>query len=244
MSSGSRLLLLHPVGQDGACWRWLELEHLAELAFTPDLPGHGSNRTRPTTLAATADEVAGELDGELDVVGVAMGAMVAQHVLLRHPERVRSAILFCAHGSANASVYEERARAAAALGMEAVLDSTLERWFTPAAMAATGHPGVAYAREQLLSMDSAAYAASWRAMGAHQTLDALTAVSRPVTVVAGALDKAISVGEGCRLQEWIPRSRFEVIEAPHMAHLERPELVSAAIARHLAWASEGAGKLA
>lgn len=235
-------MLLHPVGQDGACWRWLQLEDLAEVALTPDLPGHGSNLTKPTTLAAAADEIAAELDGEPDVVGVAMGAMVAQHLLLRHPDRVRSAILFCAHGSADASVCEERARASAGLGMAAVLDSTLERWFTPAALAAPGHPGFTYARDHLLSMDPEAYAATWRAMGAHQTLDRLNTVSRPVTVVAGALDRAVSVGEARRLQERIPRSRFEVIEAPHMAHLERPELVSSAIARHLAWASEGAGK--
>lgn len=233
-------MLLHPVGQDSSCWQWLELEDLGVTPVAVDLPGHGSRQGQPASLDEMADSAAAMLEGNFDLLGVAMGGMAAQHLLLRHPSRVRSAVLACCSGSARREVCQQRAHDAETLGMEVVLASTLERWFTAEALANPVHPGVAYARERLLAMDPYAYADMWRAMGEHQVLGALDTVSCPVTVLAGFADASVPVAAAREMQERIPGSRFEVIEAPHMAHLETPGLVIAAIARHLAWARERA----
>jgi 3-oxoadipate enol-lactonase len=232
------VLLLHPIGQDATCWRWLKLEGVGVRLVAPDLPGHGSCPRRATSLRKFADEAVSAVAGTFDLVGVAMGGMVAQHVLLQCPTRVRSAVLICTHGSSDRKVCEERARAAERWGMGPVVASTLKRWFTPEALGQPQHPGVAYARERLLAMDHHAYADAWRAMGDHQVLDALGTVGCPVTVVAGSRDASVPLVELERLHRRIPGSRLEVIDAPHMAHLERPELVTAAIVRHLAWVAE------
>jgi 3-oxoadipate enol-lactonase len=53
----------------------------------------------PWSMSAMADDVAAVLDAvgveKADVVGISMGGMIAQHVALRHPERVSGLVLMC-----------------------------------------------------------------------------------------------------------------------------------------------------
>lgn len=228
------VVLLHPVGLDAACWQFLDFGPFE----APEFPGHGS-RPRPQsswTLDGAADEVVLNVGGVLDVVGCSMGGMVAQHIAFRHPSRVRSLLLACTNGAARKALMLQRAEAASAGGMEAVLNSTLQRWFTAAALAQPDHPGVAYARQRLLTDDPVAFAQTWRAMADHNTLEHLGQIQVPVTVIAGSQDASASVEVVSELHRRLPHSRLEVLEGPHMLQLETPHEFSDAIRRHLEWA--------
>ena len=97
------------------------------------------------------------------------------------PTRVRSLFVACTGAVGRPrGRWSSRAADAEALGMEGVLDVTLERWFTAGgARAATPSTrGVDYARSALLALDPAAFADGWRAIGGHDARRAACARSR------------------------------------------------------------------
>jgi pimeloyl-ACP methyl ester carboxylesterase len=233
------LVLLHPIGLDSNCWEALRIAG----AVTPDLPGHGRNPQGAATtgLAQAADCIAEAVSGKLDVAGVSLGGVVAQHLALRHPDRVRSLLLACCSAASPPEAMLARAAAAEAAGMAGVVEPTLERWFTPAALAAAEHPGVAYARRRLEADDAAVFAAFWRALAGHDTRRRLGEITVPVTVLGGWEDVATPLDRLLDLARRLPDSRTELLHGPHMLHLERPEVFAAALGRHLAWAGAQAG---
>jgi 3-oxoadipate enol-lactonase len=228
------LVLLPPVGLDDRCWDWLDLPVPAVRHVYPGFGGRPRDG-RPGSLDAWADEVAALGGGEpLDLAGISMGSMVAQHVAVRHPGRVRSLLLACTGGSADPASALARAGAAGQAGMAGVLDETLRRWFTPAALAARpAHPGVSYATATLLALDPRSWADGWRAIAGHDVLARLGAVTAPTTCVAGSGDLSAPVERVRTLAGAIPGARLEILDGPHMIHLENPAAFSAILASHL-----------
>lgn len=185
-------------------------------------------------MASLADEVAESYDGPIDVAGCSLGAMVAMHLAIRHPGRVRSLFAACTGPSADPEVMEQRAADAEALGMQGVLQVTLERWFTAAALAQRPeHPGVTYARERLLALDPHAFADGWRAIGGHDARSRLSHVTATTTVVAGTDDAAASVERVKGVSDRVPGARLVILPGPHMMLLEQPVAFGDALADHL-----------
>jgi 3-oxoadipate enol-lactonase len=228
------LVLLPPVGLDDRCWDWLDLPVPAVRHVYPGFGGRPRDG-KPADLDTWADEVAAlGGGGPLDLVGISMGSMVAQHAAIRHPARVRSLLLACTGGSADRASALARAGAAEESGMAGVLEETLRRWFTAAALAATpAHPGVAYATATLLALDPQSWADGWRAIAGHDVLARLGAVTAPTTCVAGSGDLSAPVGRVRALAGAIPGARLEILDGPHMIHLENPGAFSAVLASHL-----------
>jgi len=162
------LVLLAPIGLDGGVWDELALPTGEVVRHV--LPGFGGRPRAPErpTMASLADELAGRLDGPADVAGCSLGAMVALHLAVRHPECVRSLLLACAGPCSDPRLMAERAADAVERGMGGVLEVTLERWLTPELLALAPPPrAVRYAREQLLALDPEAFADGWRAIATH-----------------------------------------------------------------------------
>jgi pimeloyl-ACP methyl ester carboxylesterase len=239
------LIFLHPVGLDHEFWELTGLK-----GTMPDYPGHGG-RPLPAmdeyTLEHVADEMAGtETDGMLDLVGVSMGAHVAQYIAIRHPRRVRSLMLCCSGlggTKASSAVVQrvERAEDTLRLGMAGMMDSTLQRWFTDDALAATDHPGVAYARRRLLADDPVNVAATWSMLRRSAIADLLPTISAPVTVLGGRYDRASPPERVLKLFDRIPTARLEIINGPHMLPLERPRDFADSVRRHLDWVAATLG---
>ena len=226
-----------PVANDAECWQWLELPEMPVVRHV--FPGTGG-RPRATvqpTMASLADEVAAGYEGPLDLVGVSLGGVVAQHLALRHPDRVRSLLVACTGASADRETMERRAADSEALGMAGMLDDTLERWFTPEFLASEeAPPALAYARSVLLALDPACFADQWRAIAGHDATARLGEIAVPTTALAGTADRASPPERTRVISDGVQRGRLVVLEGPHMMHLERPRELSAAIADHLRWA--------
>jgi 3-oxoadipate enol-lactonase len=227
---GSTLVLLHPVGLNGGSFSFLSFDDAA----MPDLLGHGSRPRSPgMTLERIADDVAANVAGPLHLAGFSFGGMVAIQLALRHPERVRSLLVACAPAAVDRDVILARADLAEA-GMEGALDSTLRRWFTPAALAQPGHPGVEYSRASLLALDPLAFADGWRAIAGHDAVDRLHELDLPVTCLAGTHDVSSPPDQVRVIADGVDGARFVQIDAPHIAYLEEPAAVAAVITEHLA----------
>jgi len=233
MTSGSTLILLTPIGLDAACWDDADLPAVPTRRH--EFPGFGSRPRAPRqpTMQSLADEVAASYPGLLDLVGVSMGAMVAQNLAIRHPDRVRSLVAACTGAAVDGKAMTRRADEVDAKGMPGILAETLERWFTPEALAAPQHPGVEYARATLLALDARAFADGWRAIATHDVRDRLSEIDVPTTCILGTADP---VGTRERVEEvanGVRRGRLVEIEGPHMLHLEQPAAFSRALRDHL-----------
>jgi 3-oxoadipate enol-lactonase len=187
----------------------------------------------PPSLSGLADFVADQLTEPADLVGVSLGSMVAQHTALAHPDKVRSVVLACGGMATNPETSLQRAADTRATGMAGVLDTTLTRWFTPAALADEHHAGVDYARQRLLADDPDVFAAYWEAMSKHDLRDQIAELKVPTTVLAAQGDLATPVEAMRAIADLVPGAVFELIDGPHIVSLENRKGFQDVLARHL-----------
>lgn len=248
----SRLVLIHPIANNRRSWQLLELgtfEHPAVEYY--EMPGHGQKPRQPDmTTASMADQLVQEFDGPLHVLGIAVGAYVALNALVRHTDRIRSAILVNGGpgGVSDPSMREiliKRGQDAVELGMASVVDETFRRWFTPFAQR-THPPGVQLARRTMLEMDPHAWADIWRANALSEPVpaEAIAAVEQPVSIVAAISDAAATLAACERLHALLANSRLQYTPGPHMLHLERPRGLTSAIDHHFTWLRLGGHRVA
>ncbi|MGY4238358.1 3-oxoadipate enol-lactonase [Bradyrhizobium sp. USDA 4449] len=194
--TGRVMVLLHPIGTGASFWapmmRELEREY---RCIAIDLRGHGGSDTplRRFTLDDLADDViemlrAQQLD-DVILVGCSFGGMVAQGALLRAPELFAGAVLT---GTTHVQTDESRdtllKRAAETrLGMEPLLESTMNRWFAPGFFAQNPN-SVAEVRSWLLGIDPIAFAWSWEAIAGVYYGDLLKHIKTPSLLLRGSHD--------------------------------------------------------
>jgi 3-oxoadipate enol-lactonase len=233
------VVLLHPIGLDGACWQFLTERRLAG-AVRYDMLWHGPRQrpSEPLSLESLADDVVAAVPGDLDIVGLSFGGAVALTIGLRWPQRVRSLLMACSGVGGHRDALRERADAVERLGMAGILDVTLHRWFTAGALGTEGHPGVRYARERLLGDLPEAFAASWRALAEQDASCDLPSLRVPVTVLHAESDVTGSAAAKAAMVARIPRARVAAVPGPHMVQLENPAAFGQAVIEHLDWVSE------
>jgi pimeloyl-ACP methyl ester carboxylesterase len=231
----STLLLLASAGLGADSWRWTSVPDGFDVV-RHEFPGHGARPTADSsyTLGDLADEIAASYDGPFHVAGVSMGGMVAQHLLLRHPEKVTSAFLACTAAKVDKQTMLERSAVSARGMTDDLIETTLRRWFSAEAIAQRPvHPGVAHVRHALATIAPRSFAAAWLAIAQHDVTADLADVQAPVTCVAADADPAAPPAAMKLLAEAIPGSRLHVLAGPHLLQIERPAEFGAALAAHL-----------
>jgi 3-oxoadipate enol-lactonase / 4-carboxymuconolactone decarboxylase len=217
-----------------------------------DLPGHGSTpasvlpdlRPGATTVADLARLVLGLADelgiGRFAHAGVSLGGAVGAWLAAHHPERVVSLVMVCS--SAHFGPPEpwlERAELVRAKGTGSLVESAYGRWFT-AALAADPTPAVRALIEDLRTTDPGGYAACCDALAGYDLRDGLSAITAPTLVIAGRDDQATPPAHGRELADGIAgASLAEISHASHLALVERPQAVLAALLGHLTEAEDG-----
>jgi 3-oxoadipate enol-lactonase len=232
-AGGTPFVCVHAIGLDREMWRGV-LERLgaSRRALSYDVRGHGcaAGAPKPFSSEGFADDLRDLLDAlgieQAHIVGASMGGAIAQEMALRHPERVSGLSLICTM-AAGSPVYNDRADDALARGVGAQVQSTLERWFAPAVLAAGGAP-VRYARERLAALDVEDWAAAWRALAGVRTLERLPAVRVPTQVIAAELDPSTPPAAMAEIARRLTDARSHVIPGGgHMVVLEQPAAVAA-----------------
>ena len=113
--AGEPLLLIMGLAADSAAWMFQIPDFSKKyrtIAFDNRGVGRSSKPPGPYSIHQMADDAAGLLDAlQIDrahVVGVSMGGMIAQELVLRHPQRVRGLVLACTYPEPDADIERQR----------------------------------------------------------------------------------------------------------------------------------------
>lgn len=240
------VVLLHSIATSAALWAaqvpiWSRRLRLLNVEF----PGHGTAppEAREPTLETLADAVCAVLDeqavGSAAIVGLSLGGMVAQALAIRRPERVRALVL--AHTSARMepaarAAWDERIASVEASGMAGQVQSTLERWLTPA-FRARAPETAAWIADMIRSTDLRGFIAAARAIQRLDHLGKLATIRVPCLVVAGRQDSAAPLAAAQAMVEKIPDATLEILESAHLGNVEQAtrftEVVAEFLGRHV-----------
>ncbi|MGW0550140.1 bifunctional 3-oxoadipate enol-lactonase/4-carboxymuconolactone decarboxylase PcaDC [Streptomyces altiplanensis] len=242
--SGTPLILGPSLGTSLAVWE----PQLAALARTHrvlrwDLPGHGSTPAGliPLDGTATVADLAALVLRAADAqgwtsfayAGVSIGGAVGLHLATHRPERISSLAVVCSSARfGDPAAWHERAGLVRTRGTGAMAASRPGTWFAPAFAAA---PVARALVDDLRAADPAGYAACCDALAAYDLRGALPTVTAPTLVVAGRDDPATPPAHAREIADAIPgASLLEVAGAAHLAGVEKPEAVTAALLAHFA----------
>ena len=233
------VVLIHAVGHDLTYWdRQIESLSTSYNVVAFDLPGHGRSpgSAEDWTFARASGIVADFVEhiGGLPVhlVGISFGGMIAQTVVLDRPELFRSLTLLGTAATFPESARQAmRARAQAVRdgGMAAVLESSLERWFTSETR--VSRPDIMdRLAKTVLADDPAVHAAIWDIISDFDVSARLGEIAIPTLVLVGEHDLSTPPRMSRFLQEAIRDARTVVIpNASHIVSVESPAAVNAAI---------------
>lgn len=234
---GDPVLLIHGLGATGNLWT-PQAGVLARFfrVVRPDLPGSG--RSPPEGEVSTArlvDAMVALLDrldiGQAHVAGHSFGSVVAQHLAVGHPDRVRSLALIGpiqAPADPARKALRDRAQKARNEGLIGVADTTVQVG-TSAETKAHRPEVAAFVRELVMRQDAAAYASTCDAVASVEPADVGT-IRCPTLLVTGDEDATAPPKVVRALADKIPGSRMVVLgRCGHWTPLERAAEVADAL---------------
>jgi 3-oxoadipate enol-lactonase len=194
-----------------------------------DHPGHGGVPPAPVRdVSDLARRTLEQVDAErFSFVGLSLGGAVGVRIALDVPERVNRLVVACAAARFGPG-YRERAQIVRAEGLEAIVETVLERWFTPS------FSDVQRYRAMFLSNDPEGYARCCEAVAAWDVRGELAALRVPTLCIAAADDPVTPPASLTDLAAEIPDARAVVLPgARHLANVERADEFNAALLGHL-----------
>ena len=207
-----------------------------------DKRGHG--KSAPVEGPYSFDDLIDDIVGLWDrlgirqsyVVGLSIGGMTAQGLTLRHADRVAATVManttaFCSDDFRAA--FDQRVAAVADGGMEAVVESTIERWFSES-YRASGAERLADVRTMIRTTSVAGYTGCARAIQGLTYLDRLSSLDHPVLLIAGTQDAATPPAGMRLMHERIKGSRYVELDAAHLSNIEQAPAFTAALKEFLA----------
>ena len=245
---GPPLVMLHAFPLDGRMWAAQEpLAGMATLVV-PDQRGFGGSAAAgpPASIEQLADDAVAVLDGlgiggPATFCGCSMGGYAAQHVAIRHPERVRAIVLVDTKLEADTP----EARAARGdlaanvrrLGPGIVAEAMVPRLLAaPAGPPAAGRAAMeASLREMIVAQPVETIAGALGLLGARpDTTAGMRRAMMPALLVVGAEDAITPPDCLARAEAIMRTARLVVIpRAGHMVPLEAPTDFNAAVAAFL-----------
>lgn len=244
---GETVVFLHGLGASRTAWD-PQLGFLAARGWRCaawDMPGYGSSppARAPLTFELLAAVAAQWLDAlecpTAHVVGLSLGGMIAQHLALLHPRRVRSLALLDtspAFGFDGVTVAREwiDARLRPLVGHESlasIAPRVLSSMMSPHASSDAFDQAVA----AMSRVSSASFAAAVRCLVGHDVRDTIDRVRAPTIVMVGQLDNETPLPYAEFLATTIPGAQLAVVAgAGHISNLEQPAIVNDLLADFLA----------
>jgi 3-oxoadipate enol-lactonase len=163
--------------------------------------------------------------------GLSMGGATALGLALRHPDRIDRAISCdagCASTPASSQQWEERIAAAHKGGMEAMVDSTMARWFPPEIIKANP-PYLDKVRAMIRSTPVEGFIGCAAALADHDFRSPVATVTRPLLFIVGEKDGPQPAAMRDMHQKVAGSRYVELPGAGHISNMDQPELFTKAI---------------
>jgi len=234
------LMLSNSLGTDLHMWD----EQVAPLtqAFRLvryDRRGHGKSDAPkgPYSMARLGRDVVGVLDelgiAKINWCGLSMGGMVGMWLGANAGNRIDKLILSnTASYFPDRTMWDGRIKIARDKGLAALVDATIERWFT-AEFRQRSPQAVARIREMFLSTDVEGYVGCGGAIRDMDNRSLLAKVSVPTLVIAGRHDMGTTLEAGQFVAEHIPGAELAVLETAHIANVEQPQAYADTVLKFL-----------
>jgi 3-oxoadipate enol-lactonase len=233
------VMLSHSLGASLSMWefqRTILEPHFQVLTY--DLRGHGASDAPngAYSLEQLAEDALGLLEAlkitRVHFVGLSIGGMIGQALALNHANRLLSLALCSTSGQIPPParpIVQERIEAARTRGLAALVDGTLERWFTPG-FAQKNPQKVDPVRKQFLATPVDGYIGCSEAIGHLDFLDRLSAITLPTLIMVGAEDVGTPVSASEAIHLRIQGSKLIILpSASHLGNIEQADLFN----RHL-----------
>ena len=216
-----------------------QIDTLTGLGFRVlryDSRGHGRSEVTPGPYGI--EMLAGDAVGLLDALGIkrasfmgcSKGGMVGQMAGTKHGDRFDKLVL-CSTSAymGGGDAWAARIEAVADGGMAAVVDATIDRWFTG--------PGqerlpadVARVREMILATPPEGFIACAHAIAAMDQRESIRAIDRPTLVVVGEHDPGTPPSAAELIHDRIAGSKLVVLEdCAHFCNVEQAGAFNAAL---------------
>jgi len=246
--TGEPLVLIHGAQGDRSMFSGLVpvfAKQFQVLTFDQRGSGQSEKPDMAYSIALLADDTAALMDQvgftSAHIIGVSMGGMIAQELVLRHPQKVRSLVLGCTTpggpkavrlgGEALTNAYSTTPMSAEERG-KALAEAAFTKGYIEQHPEII--PAMIEARRQR-PIDPVALGHRMKAAYAHNTYDRLSQIACPTLVITGKDDALISWENSRILAERIPGAQLVLLEpAGHVFWTEQPEQSLAAILTFLA----------
>jgi 3-oxoadipate enol-lactonase len=233
------VMLSHSLGASLSMWesqRTVLEPHFQVLAY--DLRGHGISDAPngAYSLDQLAEDALGLLEalqiGRVHFVGLSIGGMIGQALALNHADRLLSLALCSTSAQLPPParpIVQERIETARNQGLAALVDGTLERWFTPG-YGQKNPQKVGLVRKQFLATPVDGYIGCSEAIRHLDFLDRLSAITLPTLIMVGAEDVGTPVAASEAIHQRIQGSKLVILPAAsHLGNIEQADLFN----RHL-----------
>lgn len=212
-----------------------------------DTRGHGQSSAPqgPYSFDMLVGDMVAVLDhagsDKADVMGLSLGGMTALGLALAHPGRVGRMIVCDARADNPppfVASWDDRIAAIQAGGMEAVVEGTLARWFSPDAPQSPRDRAAAMIRATSVT----GYIGCARALQGLSYFKDLGNITAPVLYLAGAEDMGAPKDVMQAMADATPGATFVALPGlAHVPNMEAPAVFDAAIAL---WLSRAGGSVA
>jgi 3-oxoadipate enol-lactonase len=224
------ILFSNSLGTTHTMWDAVVAELSAEFrCIRYDTRGHGTSTHAGAgyEIADLADDAAAILDNlgveQAHFAGLSLGGMTGQSFAARYPGRLRSLTLMATSAFMRTrEAWESRAALVRREGTQAIVEATLERWFTEGFRA--DEPAKAEAVAGVFrAIDREGYAAACEAIARMDLRPTLAGIATPTCIIAGREDPATPLAMAEELRDGIAGARLSVFSpAAHLLAVERP----------------------
>jgi 3-oxoadipate enol-lactonase len=205
---------------------------------TYDTRGHGESPAPagPYTLDDLVDDLVALMDevgaSRAHVVGLSLGGMTAMRLAVREPDRLDRLALLCTSARPDPQPFLDRAATVRAGGTAPLAPTVASRWLTPEY--AAGHPDLVAKLEAMIAgADDEGYANCAEVVASVDLVADLAGVTAPTLVVSGADDLSLPPAHQQLIADSIPGADLLTVSpGAHLANLEQPQQVTAALLGH------------
>lgn len=230
------LFFSHSLGADLSMWQpQIDAFSRHFSVLRCDTRGHGESSVPPGpyTVAQLAHDVLALADHvgatRFHFCGLSMGGLIGQWLALNAPDRLNKLVLCNTAAKIGATAgWEERIGVVQSSGLAAIVDTGMQRWFTPRLFTRSPQT-VNHFRSVLLGTDPAGYIANCAAIRDADFRSQLRQIAAPTLVVCATHDPVTTVADAQFLAGNIPGAQMVELDVAHISNVEQADAFNEAV---------------